>query len=152
MIKREYDSLIRNQYMCRISFKGGKYPHIAPFLYIFDGNYLFFLSTKYGKKIEYFRENPHVTVEIDNYHPDLSDYKFVTLSGRLVEVKDEKERVGIRSNFVKMIKEKKFSKNIMIALGHSIDEPIEAIVDGGDRTLVWKLVGVEKITGLKSSP
>ena len=43
----------------RIAFQGEKYPYIAPFLYVFDGSFLYFLSTKYGKKIEYFRKSPY---------------------------------------------------------------------------------------------
>lgn len=64
MEKKEYDRLIREQYIARIAFKGKKYPYIAPFLYVFDEKYLYFLSTRYGKKIEYFRQDPYVTVEI----------------------------------------------------------------------------------------
>jgi len=36
--------------MSRIAFNG-EYPYIAPFLYVFDEKYIYFLSTKYGKKI-----------------------------------------------------------------------------------------------------
>jgi nitroimidazol reductase NimA-like FMN-containing flavoprotein (pyridoxamine 5'-phosphate oxidase superfamily) len=148
MLKREYDSLINSQFMCRVVFKGDKYPHLAPFLYFFDGKHIYFLSTKYGKKIKSFRENPLVTVEIENYTPDLSDYKFVTLCGKLEEVKDQEERKIARRNFVKLIDENKISKKIMIALGYSPEEPIEAIY-GDDRNLVWRLVEVEEIMGLK---
>jgi len=43
MSKKEYDKLISKQYLCRVAFKGDKYPYIAPLLYIFDGNYMYFL-------------------------------------------------------------------------------------------------------------
>ncbi|MFZ0925794.1 MAG: pyridoxamine 5'-phosphate oxidase family protein [Halobacteriota archaeon] len=46
MEKEEYDTLIRENYVSRIAFKGDAYPHVAPFLYIFDGHYLYFLSTR----------------------------------------------------------------------------------------------------------
>jgi hypothetical protein len=43
MSKKEYDKLINEQYISRIAFKG-KYPYIAPFMYVFDGKYFYFLS------------------------------------------------------------------------------------------------------------
>ena len=79
MEKEEYDRLIKENYVSRIAFKGTSYPYVAPFLYVFDGHNLFFLSTKYGKKIQYFNENPDVAVEIERISPDLSSYTFVTL-------------------------------------------------------------------------
>ena len=94
--KVEYDKLIEKKYVCRIAFQGEKYPYIAPFLYVFDGSFLYFLSTKYGKKIEYFRKSPYVSVEIEKYTKDLSSYTFVTLQGYLEEVEDSIEKKIIR--------------------------------------------------------
>lgn len=149
MGKQEYDRLIREQYIARIVFKGEKYPYIAPFLYVFDGKYLYFLSTRYGKKIEYFRQNSYVTVEIERYDPDLSNYAFVSLSGHLVEVTDEVSKKEVREHFIRLIREKNLSENIMIALGHSSQDPTEAIVRE-ERNVIWKLTDVRKITGLKN--
>ena len=69
MEKKEYDQLIKEQYIARIAFNAEKYPYIAPFLYVFDGNFLYFLSTRYGKEDRLFQENPYVTVEIERYDP-----------------------------------------------------------------------------------
>jgi len=149
MGKKEYDRLIRGQYIARIVFKGEKYPYIAPFLYVFDEKYLYFLSTRYGKKIEYFRQNPYVTVEIERYDPDLSNYAFVSLSGHLVEVTNEVSKKEVREQFIRLIREKNLSENIMIALGHSSQDPTEAIVHE-ERNVIWKLTDVRKITGLKN--
>lgn len=150
MGKEEYDRLILEQYIARIVFKGEKYPYIAPFLYIFYGNHMYFLSTKYGKKIEYFRQNPYVSVEIEKYSQDLSNYAFVSLAGRLTEVEDERSKKDIRDHFVRLIREKKLSENIMIALGHSKKDPAEALIHE-ERNVIWKLVDVEKITGLRNN-
>ena len=149
MEKQEYDRLIQEQYIARIVFKGEKYPYIAPFLYVFDGKYLYFLSTRYGKKIEYFRQNSYVTVEIERYDPDLSNYAFVSLSGHLVEVIDEMSKKEVREHFIRLIREKNLSENIMIALGHSSQDPTEAILRE-ERNVMWKLTDVRKITGLKN--
>lgn len=149
MGKKEYDRLIREQYIARIVFKGEKYPYIAPFLYVFDGKYIYFLSTRYGRKIEYFRQNPYVTVEIERYDPDLSNYAFVSLSGHLVEVTEEVIKKEVREHFIRLIREKNLSENIMVALGHSSQDPTEAIVRE-ERNFIWKLTDVRKITGLKN--
>ena len=150
MEKEEYDRLIKENYVSRIAFKGTSYPYVAPFLYVFDGHNLFFLSTKYGKKIQYFNENPNVAVEIERISPDLSSYTFVTLLGKLVEVTDRAEGRRVRQQFVDMIKTRGLSSNVVTALGHSPAEPLESIVNE-NRSLVWKLDKVEEIVALKNA-
>jgi nitroimidazol reductase NimA-like FMN-containing flavoprotein (pyridoxamine 5'-phosphate oxidase superfamily) len=149
MDKKEYDSLIEEGYISRIAFQGEKYPYIAPFMYVFDGKFIYFLSTKYGKKIDYFRKSPYVAVEIERYTKDLSCYTFVTIQGYLEEVTDSIEKKIIRKEFVEMIKSKHLSTNILAALGHSPSDPPEAIALE-ERSLVWKLVGVKDLVALKS--
>lgn len=85
MKRQEYDRLIEEEYICRIAFKGDSHPHVAPFLYVFDGQFMYFLSTKYGKKVLHFKNNPLVTVEVERYSSDLSSFSFVALPGRLEE-------------------------------------------------------------------
>jgi nitroimidazol reductase NimA-like FMN-containing flavoprotein (pyridoxamine 5'-phosphate oxidase superfamily) len=150
MEKEEYDRLIKENYVSRIAFKGTSYPYVAPFLYVFDGHNLFFLSTKYGKKIQYFNENPDVAVEIERISPDLSSYTFVTLLGKLVEVTDRAEGRRVRQQFVNMIKTRGLSSNVVAALGHSPAEPLESIVNE-NRSLVWKLDKAEEIVALKNA-
>jgi nitroimidazol reductase NimA-like FMN-containing flavoprotein (pyridoxamine 5'-phosphate oxidase superfamily) len=148
MEKTEYDQLIREEYVARIAFSGEKYPYIAPFIYVFDGNHMYFLSTRYGKKIENFKQNPYVSVEVEKYSPDMSNYAFITLSGRLLEVMDSYNKKEIRDSFIRMIKERDLSNNVMIALGHSSQDPPEALIRE-ERNVIWKLTDVRKITGLK---
>jgi nitroimidazol reductase NimA-like FMN-containing flavoprotein (pyridoxamine 5'-phosphate oxidase superfamily) len=149
MEKMEYDRLIEQGYVCRIAFQGEKYPYIAPFLYVFDGQFLYFLSTKYGKKMEYFRKSPYASVEVERYTRDLSSYTFVTLQGYLEEVTDSIEKKLIREKFVDLIRERKLSLNILAALGHSPQDPPEAICLE-ERSLVWKLIGVRDLVALKN--
>ncbi|OPX72072.1 MAG: Pyridoxamine 5'-phosphate oxidase [Methanoregulaceae archaeon PtaB.Bin152] len=149
MDKKEYDSLIEKGYICRIAFQGEKYPYIAPFLYVFDGKFLYFLSTKYGKKLEYFRKSPYVAVEVEKYTRDLSSYTFVSMQGYLEEVTDSIEKKLIRQEFVDLIKERHLSTNILAALGHSPQDPPEAIARE-ERSLVWKLTGVMDMVALKN--
>ncbi len=147
--KVEYDQLIKQSYVSRICFKG-EYPYIAPFIYVFDDRYLYFLSTKYGKKIQRFQANPKVAVEIEKYKDDLSEYSFVTLQGRICQVEDYNEKLNVRKLFVDLIKKKSLSQNILAALGHSPDDELESIVNE-ERSFVWKLVDVKDIIGIKTS-
>jgi nitroimidazol reductase NimA-like FMN-containing flavoprotein (pyridoxamine 5'-phosphate oxidase superfamily) len=147
--KEEYDRLIREECMSRIAFKGEKYPYIAPFLYVFDGTFMYFLSTKYGAKIQYFQQYPYVSVEVEQNSKDFSTYAFVSLRGRLFEVEDTPRKKAVLEMFVRMIEENNISKNIMIALGHSPEDHLDAIASE-QRVMIWKLGDVEKIIGLKS--
>lgn len=152
MKKSEYDTLVEDSYICRIAFKGERHPYIAPFLYIFDGKFMYFLSTKYGKKLQYFKNNPYVTVEVERYAPDLSDFAFVSIPGCLKEVQDPEIKNTVRHKFVELIKKRNLSPNVLSALGHSPDEPIEVLLTA-ERNIIWKLVGVNvsDILGLKHS-
>jgi nitroimidazol reductase NimA-like FMN-containing flavoprotein (pyridoxamine 5'-phosphate oxidase superfamily) len=149
MAKAEYDSLIKRQNVSRIAFCAGGHAYIAPFMYVFDGKYLYFLSTKYGRKIEYFKSNPQVSVEIEEYAPDLSSFTFVSLQGSLEEVEAPSQKQRVRKLFVGMIKNRKLSMRVLSAFGHSPVDPPEAIVNE-ERSMVWKLVGVKDIVALKN--
>jgi uncharacterized protein len=152
MDKSEYDLLVEDEYICRIAFKGESHPYIAPFLYIFDGKIMYFLSSNYGKKVRHFRQNPSVTVEVEKYAPDLSNFAFVAIPGRLEEVHDPEIKSTVRRRFVELIRKKNLSSNVLSALGHSPNEPIEALLTE-ERNSVWKLTGVNirDILGLKHS-
>ena len=66
-------------------------------------------------------------------------------------MEDTGEKNQIRESFVNLIKSKGLSSNVLSALGHSPQEPVEVLL-AGERTLVWKLAGVkvDEILGLKS--
>jgi len=118
-------------------------------MYVFDGKYLYFLSTKYGRKIEYFKSNPKVSVEIEEYAPDLSAFTFVSLQGNLEEVQEAAKKKEVRNLFVDMIKKKGLSPRVLSALGHSPGESIDTLARE-ERSMVWKLVGVKDIVALKN--
>ena len=149
MPKVEYDALIERQYVSRISCGACDHPYIAPFMYVFDKKNLYFLSTKYGRKMEYFAQNPKVSVEIEEYAPDLSVFTFVSLQGMLEEVQDPAQKKKVREQFVEMIAKNQLSPRVLTALGHRPDDHPEVIVRE-ERSLVWKLVGVKDIVALKN--
>ena len=147
MTKEEYDEFIAENFISRIAFNGD-YPYIAPFLYVFDGEHLYFLSTRYGRKIELLRRNPYVAVEIEHYSDDLSEYRFVTLQGQIVEEKDPSTKRRVKEMFADLIEKRGLSRNILRALGHSPEDPLNCLVEM-DRSYVWKLVEVVDIVGIK---
>jgi len=149
MPKAEYDALIRRQYVARIAFGACEHPYIAPFMYVFDGKYLYFLSTRYGRKMEYFKRSPKVSVEIEEYAPDLSSFSFVSLQGMLEEVQDPDRKKKEREQFVEMIAKKRLSSRVLTAFGHKPNDNPDVLVRE-ERTMVWKLIGVKDIVALKN--
>jgi uncharacterized protein len=143
----EIEKLIIEQFLCRIAFKGD-FPYIAPFQYVVQNRTLYFHFTDYGKKISLFKQGAPVCVEIEKYTSDLSEYRFVVLTGKLRLVEDPRER---KMAIEKMAEEgkKKLSTNFLIAHGFSKDS------DWSDFTaekplLIIKLVEIQEKIGLKS--
>lgn len=147
--REEYDALIKRQYLSRIAFIGPEKPYIAPFMYVFDGKYIYFLSTRYGRKMEYMKANPRVSVEIEEYTPDLSEFRFVSLQGYIEEVSDPARSLSVRQRFVEMVEKNSLSSHILTAFGHTAgDEP--EVITKDDRCAVWQLKGVTDIVALKN--
>ena len=74
MKENEIEELIRGQFLCRIAFKGDLQPYIAPFQYAYVNSILYFHFTDYGKKMNFFKQETPVCVEIERYTPNLSEY------------------------------------------------------------------------------
>lgn len=149
MEKHEYDVLIKENYICRIAFRGDDFPYVVPFIYSFDGRFLYFLPTRYGRKIDYFHKDSHVSVEIEHYSNDFSSYKFISLQGILEEIDDNNEKKKVKSDFVDLIKKRKLSSNVLAALGYATNDPLEIIIQE-DGNIVWRLTGVQEIIALKN--
>ena len=77
MSKSEIKELVSEQNLCRIAFKGEKYPYMAPFQYVLIDGELYFHFTDYGKKMKLIENDNWVCVEIEKFKPDLSSYNFV---------------------------------------------------------------------------
>jgi nitroimidazol reductase NimA-like FMN-containing flavoprotein (pyridoxamine 5'-phosphate oxidase superfamily) len=116
MQKNEIEELIRSQTLCRIAFKGDEYPYLAPFQYVFMNRRIYFHFTNYGRKMKLLERDKQVCVEIEKYLPDLSEYSFVSLTGKLKIVTDPRERSEV---IKKMSKdgEQKLSKNFLAVHG-----------------------------------
>lgn len=149
MKKEKIDQIIDENHLCRIAFSGGEIPYLAPFMYVFDGRFMYFLATRYGRKIEYVKKNSNVCVEVENYSDDFSEFAFATLCGRLIEVTDEDEEDRVRNMFMEMITLKKLSERVLSVFGYSPESSLEDLLSK-DINLVWKLVDVKDIVALEN--
>ena len=148
MSDAEIDDLLRQQFLCRIAFKGDMHPYIAPFQYVFlDGN-LYFHFTDYGKKMGFFKERTTVCVEIERYTPNLSKYQFVVLTGKLKLVENHEERKKAIEKMAEIGKNR-LSPNFLIAHGFSQGSDWDAFT-ADKPILIIKLDEVTEKTGLKS--
>ena len=95
METEEIKTLLHTQILCRIAFKGIKYPYIAPFQYVYMNQTLYFHFTDYGRKMKLLESDNRVCVEIEKLQPDLSEYNFVSLRGNLNVVEDPEERAKV---------------------------------------------------------
>ena len=148
MKENEIEQLIREQFLCRIAFKGDLQPYIAPFQYAYVNGVLYFHFTDYGKKMSFFKQETPVCVEIERYTPDLSEYGFVVLTGKLRLVEDQEER---RKAIEKMAEggKQKLSPNFLIAHGFSIGSDW-SVFTPDKPILIIKLDEVTEKIGLKS--
>jgi nitroimidazol reductase NimA-like FMN-containing flavoprotein (pyridoxamine 5'-phosphate oxidase superfamily) len=147
MKKPEINKLIREQMLCRIGFKGYKYPYLAQFQYVTINESLYFHFTDYGKKMKLLERDNRVCIGIEMYRPDLSEYKFVVLRGRLEVVIDPKERLKAIEKFAKECK-KRLSDNFLVAHGFRKEEGWQSFTPEKSLEIV-KLVDIAEAIGFK---
>ena len=149
MTKAEIEQLLRDQFLCRIAF-GGKYsPYIAPFQYVFIDGTLYFHFTNYGKKMGLLQEGNPVCVEIEHYTPDLSEYGFVVLIGKLHVVTDPQEKANAIARMIEDATAKGLSTNFLPAHGLPKESDWSSL-NAEKPLIVVKLVDIAEIIGLKS--
>lgn len=149
MSKQEMWKLIRRQKLCRIAFKGKKYPYMAPFQYVLLDGILYFHFTDYGKKMKLIEIDENVCVEIEEYKEDLSEYRFIVLRGNLKVVTDKKER----SRALEQLSEEgetKFSPNFLPAHGFNEEDGWSSLTSNKMNLIIIKLENITQEIGLKS--
>jgi nitroimidazol reductase NimA-like FMN-containing flavoprotein (pyridoxamine 5'-phosphate oxidase superfamily) len=149
MTKQEMWKLIRRQRLCRIAFKGAKYPYMAPFQYVVLNGVLYFHFTDYGKKMKLIENDKHVCVEIEEYKEDLSEYSFIVLRGTLKVVTNQQERVKA----IKKLSEEgetKLSPNFLPAHGFNKEDGWSSLTSTDLPLLVIRLENITQEIGLKS--
>jgi len=148
MEKFEIEELLQEQMLCRIAFKGDKYPYMAPFQYVLMDGYFYFHFTDYGKKMRLLEKDKRVCVEIEKYRPDLSEYNFVVFRGELEVVRDPQERAKAIKRIAEEGKQK-LSTNFLAAHGFKKEEGWSSFTPERPVVIV-KLKGVTEKVGLKS--
>jgi nitroimidazol reductase NimA-like FMN-containing flavoprotein (pyridoxamine 5'-phosphate oxidase superfamily) len=149
MSKAEIDQLLREQFLCRIAFGGKLAPYIAPFQYVFIDGALYFHFTDYGKKMGLLEEGNPVCVEIERYTPDLGEYSFVVVVGKLHVVTDSQEKANAMARMVEDAKAKGLSTNFLPAHGLPKESDWSSL-KAEKPLLVVKLVDVTEVIGLQS--
>ncbi len=145
----EIDEVLQDQMLCRIAFKGDKYPYIAPFQYVFVDGSLYFHFTDYGRKMKLLEKDQRVCVEIEQYTPDLSEYKFIVLRGSLKLVSDPSTRSKVIERMAGEGKQN-LSTNFLAAHGFKSEEGWSTL--SPDRPIVIvELYDVIETLGLKST-
>ena len=147
MSRQEIENILSAQILCRIAFKGADYPYIAPFQYVYMDGVLYFHFTDYGRKMKMLKEDNRVCVEIEKLSPDLSDYFFVTLRGRLSLVEDSEERTSVIRRMAEEGKQK-LSPNFLSAHGLKSDEGWSSFTP--EKPLVILKLDMVEEMGLKS--
>lgn len=148
MKKDEINKLIREQIICRIAFRGEETPYIAPFQYVMMNGSLYFHFTDYGRKMKLLSEGNPVCVEIETYKPDLSQYCFVVLTGKLKVVTDPAERAKAIRKMAEE-SEKKLSTSFLAAHGFKIEDGWSSFTPDKPIIIV-KLEEIFEEIGLKS--
>jgi len=148
MEKPEIEKLLRKQLLCRIAFKGDKYPYMATFQYVYINGTLYFHFTDYGKKMKLLERDKRVCVEIEKYKPDLSEYSFVVLRGKLKVVADQQERDKVIRRMAEEGK-RKLSTNFLAAHGFKKDEDWSSFTPEKTMIIV-KLEDIAQEIGLRS--
>jgi uncharacterized protein len=144
----EICELIKEQSICRIAINGEEYPYLAPFRYIVIGNTLYFHFTDYGRKMKLLEKNRKVCVQIERYQPDLSSYRFVSLSGELGKVDDPNEYKEAVLTFSEVGK-KTLSTKFLAAHGLDPSEGWESF-SPCKQFIIMKLEKIYEKIGLKS--
>jgi hypothetical protein len=96
MTADEVETLLGSQKICRMALNDWPQPYIIALDYVYVDGKLYFHFADYGRKMDLIRDDPHVSVEIDNFCEAAPDFMTITLMGQLAPVtrKGEKERAA----------------------------------------------------------
>jgi nitroimidazol reductase NimA-like FMN-containing flavoprotein (pyridoxamine 5'-phosphate oxidase superfamily) len=148
MSSQEIDTLLKQQKICRIAFRGEEFPYLAPFQYVKIGDSLYFHFTDYGRKMRLIEMDNRVCIGIESFEPDMSEYRFVVLRGELERVKDEEERKEAIRGLAE-IGQKGFSNNFVAAHGFSVKEGWDSLSESAP-LVIYKLEKISRTIGLRS--
>ncbi|MGV9172824.1 MAG: pyridoxamine 5'-phosphate oxidase family protein, partial [Promethearchaeia archaeon] len=137
MSKKEIQDVIESQSICRMAFIDKKYPYIAPFQYCIHDDAFYFHFTDYGKKMRILEEDNHVCISIEKLEEKLSEYYFISIQGKLIELQDNEKKKVIIKHMVEDARNK-FSKSFLAAHGYNKENGWDAF-QPDESILIYKL-------------
>ncbi len=146
MTDEEIDTLLRSQRICRMALNDRPQPYIIPLDYVYIDRKMYFHFANYGKKIQLFENDPHVSVEVDKYNADVSKYCSVTLMGRLVKVTDREEKKKVSEALMNRIDVGRGESNVAARHGY---EKLNDKTLSSTSSLLFKL-DIDQRVALKS--
>lgn len=144
----QINDLLGQQIICRIAINGDDYPYLAPFRYVRIEDTFYFHFTDYGKKMRLLQKKRGACVQVEQYTPDLSSYRFVSLRGQLEQVKDQAEYETAVCEFRESGRSG-LSTKFLAAHGFSPEAGWDSF-DASKQPLIVKLVNITERVGLKS--
>ena len=147
MNESEIRKALSEENICRIAFIDGEFPYISPFQYVYLDDILYFHFTNYGKKKTILSNNRNVCVSIEKFEKDLSSYLFISIQGKLIEVKDIIERKRVIRQMLSNAKNK-YSTNFLSAHGFNKERGWDIFFD--ETLIIYKLGNIRYRIGLKS--
>jgi nitroimidazol reductase NimA-like FMN-containing flavoprotein (pyridoxamine 5'-phosphate oxidase superfamily) len=123
MSKQEVDRLLQGCRICRMAFNDSPWPYIIPLDYVYANGKLYFHFANYGKKVELFKKDPHVSVEVDRLNSDITEYESVTLMGTLAKVTDPSEKKMASRALLETMESRGGEKNVAARHGYERLDP-----------------------------
>jgi nitroimidazol reductase NimA-like FMN-containing flavoprotein (pyridoxamine 5'-phosphate oxidase superfamily) len=118
MTKKETEGLLKSCRICRMALHDSPHPYLICLDYAYKGGKMYFHFADYGRKMGLFIKDPNVSVEVDRYNKDVTDYMNATLMGRLVKVNDAAEKKKAAKALLKAIEPKAGKKKVAARHGY----------------------------------
>lgn len=96
MAPEEIERLLDSQKICRMALNDRPQPYIIAMDYVYLDGEMYFHFADYGRKMNLIKDDPNVSVEVDNFCNSTSSFCTITLMGQLTKVtgKAEKEKAA----------------------------------------------------------
>jgi nitroimidazol reductase NimA-like FMN-containing flavoprotein (pyridoxamine 5'-phosphate oxidase superfamily) len=146
MSEQEVDELLNCCRICRMAFNDSPQPYIIPLDYVYVNGKMYFHFADYGRKMGLFKKDPHVSVEVDRFNSDITEYESITLMGTLVKVTDPAEKKTTSKALLDTIESRGGKMNVAARHGY---EKLDIDTLSDERSMVLRL-DVTDYVALKS--
>lgn len=146
MTKQEVGRLLESSRICRMALNDSPQPYIIPLDYVYVNGRMYFHFANYGRKVDLFKKDPHVSVEVDRYNDAITEYESVTLMGTLALVTDPAEKRMATEALISRIDSRGGKENV--AARHGFESMDQGTLSS-ERSMVLRLDVVDYVA-LKS--